>query len=109
MKKELRFYRTREGKEPFVEWIESLKDVTGRAHINNRLNRIAIGHYGDCESVGNGVRELKIHYGPGYRVYFSEQADTIVLLLLGGSKRTQNKDIKKAKQLWEEFKERCYD
>lgn len=109
MKKELRFYRTKEGKEPFVGWIEQLKDKVGRANITNRLNRVAIGHYGDCESVGDGVFELKIHYGPGYRIYFSEQEHTIVLLLLGGSKRTQAKDIKKAKQYWAEFRGRCYD
>lgn len=109
MKKELRFYRTKEGKEPFTDWIEALKDVMGRAHITNRLNRVSIGHYGDYKSVGGGVYELRIHYGPGYRVYFSEQQDTIVLLLLGGSKRTQLKDIQKAKQYWAEFRERCYD
>lgn len=97
MKKEIRIYRTKKGLEPFIESLESLKDTTGRATIANRLNRISLGNYGDCRSVGNGVHELRIHYGPGYRVYFAEQENTIVLLLLGGSKRTQNKDIKKAK------------
>src|SRR5436190_6781604 len=109
MAKEFRIYRTKDGKEPFIEWLESLKDKTGRANITNRLNRVAHGNYGDCESVGNGIHELRIHYGPGYRVYFSEQHETIILLLLGGSKRTQAKDIKKAKQFWAEFRERCYD
>lgn len=109
MKKELRIYRTKDGKEPFIEWLKSLKDVTGRANINNRLNRAVVGNYGDCEPVGEGVYELKVHYGPGYRVYFSEQDNTIILLLLGGSKGTQSKDIKKAKQHWAEFKERYYD
>jgi putative addiction module killer protein len=109
MKKELRFYRTEEGKEPFTNWLGALKDGIGRAHITNRLNRVILGNYGDCEPVGDGVYELKIHYGPGYRVYFSEQEGTIVLLLLGGSKRTQDKDIKKAKKYWNEFRERFYD
>lgn len=109
MKKELRLYRTKGGREPFTNWLESLKDGLGRAHIANRLNRVTLGNYGDYRSVGDGVNELKIHFGPGYRVYFSEQENTIVLLLLGGSKRTQAQDIKKAKQYWSEFRERLYD
>jgi|SRR5688572_29225499 putative addiction module killer protein len=109
MKKELRIYRTKEGKEPFVEWIESLGDHIGRGHITNRLNRLVTGNYGDCKSVGDGVRELRIHYGPGYRVYFSEQQETIVLLLVSGTKRMQASDVKKAKKYWTEFRERCYD
>lgn len=109
MKKELRTYRTKQGKEPFIDWLSSLKDKVGRAFITNRLNRVALGNYGDCKSVGNGVYELRIHYGPGYRVYFSEQRETIILLLVGGSKRTQTKDIEKAKQCWTEFRERSYD
>lgn len=109
MKKEIRTYRTKQGKEPFIDWLKSLKDRVGRANITNRLNRVSLGNYGDCESVGDGVYELRIHYGPGYRIYFSEQKETIVLLLLGGSKRTQANDIKKAKQFWAEFRERSYD
>ena len=109
MKKELRIYKTKEGKEPFTDWITSLKDVIGRAQITNRLTRAALGNYGDCDSVGNGVFELKIHYGPGYRVYFSEQKEALLLLLLGGSKRRQNKDIKKAKEYLKERQERYYD
>lgn len=109
MKKELRIYCTKKGKEPFIEWLESLKDVSGKAHITNRLNRIVFGNYGDCKSVGDGVLELRIHYGPGYREYFSEQENTILLLLLGGNKRTQNRDIKKAKEHLADFRERCYD
>lgn len=107
--KTLRTYRTKQGKEPFIDWLESLKDRVGRATITNRLNRVVHGNYGDCEPVGDGIYELKVHPGPGYRVYFSEQNETILLLLLAGSKRTQAKDIKKAKQFWAEFRERCYD
>lgn len=109
MRKELRYYRTKDGKEPFIEWLGSLKDVIGRAQVTNRLNRVALGNYGDCESVGEGVYELKIHHGPGYRVYFSKQEKTILLLLIGGSKRTQKADVKKAKQFWKEIRERIYD
>src|SRR3990167_216516 len=109
MKKELRTYRTKTGKDPFTDWLESLRDIKGRAQITNRLNRAAVGHYGDRDSVGEGIYELRIHYGPGYLLYFSEQGDTLLLLLIGGSKRTQKQDVKKAKQYLAEFRERCYD
>lgn len=109
MQKELRIYRTKEGKEPFTKWLGSLKDKITRAQVTNRLNRIVCGNYGDCKSVGNGVCELRIHCGLGYRIYFAEQENTMALLLIGGSKKTQIKDIQKAKQYWEEFRERCYD
>ena len=109
MKKELRTYRTKDGEEPFTDWLAALKDGIGRAHITNRLNRVILGNDGDCKSVGDGIHELRIHYGPGYRVYFSKQEHTILLLLLGGSKRTQDKDIKKAKQYLNYFREKFYD
>ena len=109
MTKELRIYCTKKGKKPFIEWLESLKEKTVRAQITNRLNRVVQSNYGDCQSVGNGVYELRIHYGAGYRIYFAEQGKTIVLLLTGGNKKTQCKDIEKAKQYWNEFKERYYD
>ena len=109
MKKELRIYRTKEGHEPFTKWLESLKDRLGRANITNRLNRVVHGNHGDCEHVGDGVYELRIHYGPGYRVYFSQQRETLILLLLGGNKRNQARDIRKARQFWKEFREHHYD
>lgn len=108
MKKELRTYKTIGNKEPFIQWIEKLKDSIARAQITNRLNRAVLGNYGDYDAIGNGVLELRIHYGSGYRVYFAEQENSI-LLLLGGSKRTQAGDIKKAKQYLADFRERCYD
>lgn len=109
MQKELRVYRTRDGKEPFTDWLLLLKDKIVRAQIRNRLNRIALGNYGDYKSIGEGVYESRIHYGAGYRLYFAEQSRTLVLLLIGGNKSTQAKDIIKAKQYWKEIKERGYD
>jgi putative addiction module killer protein len=109
MEKELRIYTTKNGKQPFLKWLESLKDSIGRAKITNRLNRLVNGNYGDYKPVGEGVQELKIHFGPGYRVYFTEQESTFILLLIGGNKRTQISDIKKAKHFWAEFRERSYD
>ncbi len=108
MEKELRIYRTHDGKEPFSGWLASFKDKITKAQITNRLNRVIQGNYGDCEPVGSGVCELRIHYGAGYRIYFAEQEETIILLI-GGSKKTQSKDIQKSKKYWEEFRERCYD
>lgn len=76
-----------------------------RAQINSRLARVASGNYGDFKPVGDGILELRIHYGGGYRIYFSEVDKTIVLLLMAGPKRTQSKDIKLAKSYWYEFQE----
>jgi putative addiction module killer protein len=109
MHKELRTYRTRDGKEPFTDWLLTLKDRVTRVQIRNRVNRISLGNYGDYKSIGEGVYELRISYGPGYRVYFAEQTNTIVLLLIGGDKSSQEKDIAKAKQYWKDIKGRIYD
>ena len=86
--KTIRNYVTPTGKEPFEEWLRSLRDVKTRAIIRTRLNRVRMGNFGDAKSLGEGVHELRIHYGPGYRLYIGKWEDTIVILLCGGSKRT---------------------
>ncbi|MBP6336570.1 MAG: type II toxin-antitoxin system RelE/ParE family toxin [Vitreoscilla sp.] len=91
--------------ETFRKWREKLKDERSRAVIASRLARLAYGHTGDAEPVGEGVSELRIHHGPGYRVYFQRRGDTIVVLLCGGNKGTQAKDIKTAKRLAAEWSE----
>jgi len=83
----------------FAKWFKSLKDRQGRARIQARIDRVGLGNFGDCEPVGGGVLEMRIHFGPGYRVYFVQRGVEIVVLLAGGSKRTQSKDILKAKTL----------
>ena len=103
--KKLRFYQTENGKEPFKNWLESVKDKAAMAQINNRVRRLALGQRGDCKRVGNGVFELRIHYGPGYRVYFSEQGKELVILLLGGDKGSQKRDIKQATLYWKNYQE----
>ncbi len=103
-KKELLNYETSNGECPFDEWLEKLKDVKGRAHIRTRLDRLEHGNPGKYASVGHGVYELKIDFGPGYRVYFCEDGKIIVILLCGGDKSTQKKDIKKAHSYWEEYR-----
>jgi putative addiction module killer protein len=85
--------------ETFRKWRLRLKDQRARAVIASRLDRLAQGNAGDVEPVGEGVSELRIHYGPGYRVYFQKRRNTIIVLLCGGDKSTQAKDIKTAKHL----------
>jgi putative addiction module killer protein len=80
----------------FVKWLDGLKDIRARALVLTRIERIALGNPGDVKAVGQGVSEMRIHYGPGYRVYFTKQGKKVVILLAGGSKRSQAKDIKVA-------------
>jgi putative addiction module killer protein len=101
--RELRTYETPSGACPFEEWLNGLRDAKGRARIRVRLDRIEEGNLGDCKSVGKGVRELRIDFGPGYRVYFAEDGPIIVLLLIGGDKSTQRKDIETAMKYWSEY------
>jgi putative addiction module killer protein len=91
--------------ETFKKWRTRLKDEQVRALIASRLDRLAFGHTGDAEPVGQGVSELRIHHGPGYRIYFQKRGGKIIVLLCGGDKSTQAKDIKMAKQLAEEWSE----
>lgn len=104
--RELRIYRTVDGRLPFGEWLASLHDERARARILVRLDRVSLGNFGDCRSVGEGVQELRIDYGPGYRVYFGQHGSTIVLLLCGGDKDSQAKDIDLAKHYWKEYSRR---
>lgn len=102
----MREYVTAEGKIPFREWLDALRDVRARAKIRVRLNRIRLGNFGDAKPVGDGVSELRIPYGPGYRVYFARTGSTIVLLLCGGDKSTQSRDISTAKTYWLDYQRR---
>jgi putative addiction module killer protein len=85
--------------ETFVRWLDGLRDVRARARIQVRIERLAAGNPGDVEPVGEGVSELRIDYGPGYRVYFKKHGRDVVILLAGGDKRTQSADIKTALRL----------
>ncbi len=88
----------------FRDWIDDLKDQKGRARILYRIRYAENGNFGDCESVGDGVSEMRIHFGPGYRVYFGQEGKNVYLLLVGGDKGSQKRDIKRAKTLWNELK-----
>ena len=102
--KEIRIYTTLERTTPFLEWRDSLKDARARAKIIARLDRVEEGNLGDCKFVGEGVYELRIDYGPGYRIYFGEESDVIILLLWGGDKSRQNKDIRQAQDYWQDYR-----
>ncbi len=85
--------------ETFAQWLDELRDVRARARVQIRIERLAAGNAGDVEPVGEGVSELRIDYGPGYRVYFKKHGREVVILLAGGDKRTQSADIKTALRL----------
>jgi putative addiction module killer protein len=85
--------------EEFNDWLIALKDQIGKALIIKRIRSAEAGNFGDCEPVGEGVSELRIHYGPGYRAYFTRQGSVVYFLLLGGDKSTQKRDIQRAKEM----------
>lgn len=104
--RELVEYREPGGTIPFRRWLDRLRDVRARARIDARLLRVRLGNFGDSKAVGGGVQELRIDYGPGYRVYFGLDGERIVVLLVGGSKATQTSDIARAKQYWGRYLQR---
>ena len=85
--------------EEFNDWLVDLKDQVGKALITKRIRSAEAGNFGDWEPVGEGVSELRIHYGPGYRAYFTRRGDVIYVLLRGGDKSTQKRDVKRAKEM----------
>jgi putative addiction module killer protein len=97
-------YQTVDGRTPLVEWLDGLADRLARARIVARLDRLSAGLFGDWKSVGGGVCELRVDQGPGYRVYYGQDGNTLILLLCGGTKRTQAKDIEKAHAYWKDYK-----
>lgn len=96
-------YQDENGVEPFTKWLHGLKDGTARRRILMRLRRLEQGNYGDCKPVGEGVSELRLFFGSGYRIYFGEHEKTIVIILNGGNKASQKSDIKLAKSYWKEY------
>lgn len=102
-------YIKADGSTPFNDWLEALKDRKARAIIRTRINRVRLGNLGDCKSVGEGVRELRIRFGAGYRVYFGQEGDTIIILLSGGDKSSQNRDINLAQRYWKDYQRRDDD
>ncbi len=91
--------------EVFSDWLRKLRDENARSRIQIRIRRLSLGNFGDVRPVGGGVSELRIDYGPGYRVYLRQRGDVLVLLLAGGTKKTQEADIAKAKKIAREWEE----
>lgn len=103
---EIVYYNEENGRSPFIEWVAALRDKIAKARIATRLRQIESGNFGDAKPVGEGVTELRIHVGAGYRVYCGRRGQHWVILLCGGDKDSQPKDIARAKVLWEEWKRR---
>jgi len=103
---EIRYYVTTAGRNVFQAWFDGLRDRQAQARIQMRLARLEVGLFGDVEPCGGGVSELRIDWGPGYRVYLARSGREIVLLLTGGDKRTQGADIKQAKENWHDYQQR---
>ena len=102
----IRHYVTATGKDPYQQWLDGLKDLKGRVIIQRRIDRVANGNFGDHRFCRDGMWELRIDYGPGYRVYYARAGETVVLLLCGGSKRSQSADIKEAARFWADYHRR---
>lgn len=101
--KQIVIYANQHGYEPFAEWMDDLSDQQGKRRILQRLRRLEQGNYGDVAPIGDGLSELRMFFGSGYRVYFGEDAENIVIVLCGGDKSTQEKDIQNAKAYWKEY------
>lgn len=103
---QIEFYVDRSGKMPFWFWQKSLKDLMGKTLVLSRLDRMAFGNLGDCKYLGRGIYELRIAFGPGYRIYFGKESESKIVVLCGGDKSSQKKDIKKARSYWMEYGEK---
>jgi putative addiction module killer protein len=99
-------YQDKDGGQPFADWLRGLKDREARARIRTRLARLELGNLGDCKPVGGGVLELRVDHGPGYRVYLARRGNALVLLLCGGDKRMQQRDIERAREYLTDYDRR---
>jgi len=99
-------YQDSSGNKPYADWLGNLTDKQAKARILVRVNRMAAGNFGDCKPLRDGVQELRIDYGPGYRVYLSKQGPVVVLLLCGGDKSDQSRDIERAIAYLKDWKQR---
>jgi putative addiction module killer protein len=103
----IEIYEQADGKRPYENWLNNLKDKMARARIRARIDKVATGNFGDCKSIDKGIFELRLNFGPGFRIYYAFKNETIVILLIGGDKSSQSKDIEKAKVYWNDFQERA--
>ena len=106
---EIRHYITSDNKDIYLEWLRKLRDTTARIAIDRRVNRVELGNFGDHRFCRDGVWELRIDVGPGYRVYHAVAGRELLLLMCGGDKRTQTKDIDRACEYWQDWQRRTGD
>lgn len=106
MEYEIKIYSTENGNEPFREWLDSLKDFDTQALIFQRLQRIKLGNFGDCKPINEGLWEFRIHHKAGIRIYYARIGQRLILIVGGGDKRSQKRDITKAKKYLEDYKRR---
>nr|VFK46950.1 MAG: putative addiction module killer protein [Candidatus Kentron sp. TC]VFK51082.1 MAG: putative addiction module killer protein [Candidatus Kentron sp. TC]VFK62097.1 MAG: putative addiction module killer protein [Candidatus Kentron sp. TC] len=99
-------YTDEKGKSPYADWLRGLRDIRAKAKIIMQVDKMEVGLFGDVGPIGEGLSELRIHYGPGYRVYYGKKRQRLYLLLCGGDKSTQSKDVRKAKAYWKDHKRR---
>ena len=106
MNVDISYLELEDGKSPYLEWERKL-DVAARATVRTRINRVRLGNFGDWDAIKGvtGLFELRIHLGPGYRIYFGKMKDTVVIILCGGDKGSQERNIKKAKEYWQAYKD----
>lgn len=102
--RDILYYTTTSGKQPVRKWLENIKDSLTQALLYKRIRQAGMGNFGSTRSVGGGVSEFKIDYGPGYRIYFGLHKDKLIVLLVGGTKRNQQTDIETAKDYWNHWK-----
>lgn len=103
MEIEIEFYVAPNGCCPFEDWVNGIRDVKTKTKILTRLDRLRLGNFGDCKNLGEGVSELRIDYGPGIRMYYSKIGNKVILLLCGGIKRSQDKDMKIAREYLQDY------
>ena len=99
---DIKYYEANNGKSPFLNWQKKLGRVA-RAKIRTYLNRLRLGNFGSCKSLRGNLYEIRIHYGPGYRVYFGKKDSELVLVLAGGDKESQTRDIERAREYWKDY------
>jgi putative addiction module killer protein len=103
---EVQDYQSEDGKDPYIEWLTGLSDRIAKVRIAVRVQRMAAGNFGDCKPIQDGVWELRIDHGPGYRVYYAQAGKQLILLLVGGDKRKQQADITAALGYWQDWQHR---
>ena len=101
----VRYYKSQDGDVPYLSWLDELKNTRHINRIIRKIDRVELGNLGDHKGVGEGVQELRLHFGPGFRIYFAQDGATVVVLLCGGDKSSQSKDIRHAQAYWQDYKD----